>query len=215
MAFVTSSAQAEVGARWMAGGVNIETGKVGATPVKAAIENETASLLTTILGIPVKLLCKVGTLVGVSLENEGAVTKGGKVKFSGCAIYLEGSSTASTPCLPKTAGVNDIIETNRGKGLLVLFGGVGETLLTAEEEGKPLVVIESSTECAVGQKINITGEIILKDCGTGKVTEEKKVHLLEMDTVNSTLKAAGQKAIIDGSVNLETTTGLVWNGLPA
>jgi len=215
MAFVTSSAQAEVGARWMVSGQNIEAGKAGATPVKASIENETASLLTTILGIATKILCKQVELVGVSLENEGAVTKGGKAKLSNCAIYLEGSSTASAPCLPKTAGVNDIIETSKGKGLLVLFGGVGETLLRAEEEGKPLVVTESSAECAVGQKINITGEIILKDCGAGKVTEEKKVHLLEMDTVNSTLKASGQKAIIDGSVNLETTTGVVWNGLPA
>jgi len=198
--------------------VNIETGKTGPTAVKAKIENGTASLLTTILGIATKILCTEGTLVGVSLENEGALTKGGKVKFSNCATYLEGSSTASTPCLPKTAGANDIIETNGGVGLLVLVGGVGETLIKAAEEAKPLAVVESSVECAVGQKINITGELILKDCelfeGKSAISHEQVTHLVEADNVNSTLKASGQKATIDGSATVETTGGLSWSGLP-
>jgi len=215
MAFVTSSAQAEVGARWMVHKENIEPGKASATVVKAKIENGTASLLTTILGIPTKILCTEGTLVGVSLENEGALTKGGKVKFSNCATYLEGSEFASAACLPETAGVNDIIETNGGVGLLVLIGPVGETLIKAAEAGKPLAVVESSVECAVGQKINITGELIVKDCGTGKVTEEKAVHLIEADNVHGSLKASGQAATIDGSANVETTGSLSWNGLPA
>lgn len=214
MAFVTSSAQAEKGAAWKVNGA-----AVNATlkpKLKSAIENETASLLTTILGIPVKILCKSGEITS-TLGTEGSINEG-KVKIAGCAIFLKESTTASAPCLPKTAGVNDVVETNALVGLLVLVGGVGETLIKpAAGAEKPLAVVESTEECAVGQKISITGEIIDKDC-EGKIKEELVTHLIEADNVNSTMKAAGQKATLDGSFNVALAgehAGLKWSGQPA
>ena len=97
----------------------------------------------------------------------------------------------------------------------VLVGGVGETLLKSVSGGA-LAVVESSEECAVGQKINITGELILKDC-KGEIKNELVTHLVEADNVNSTLKASGQAATIDGSANVSLSgahVGLKWSGIP-
>jgi len=185
------------------------------TLLQGALENEVASLLTTIVGTPVKFLCKQIAFT-TSLGLEGSV-KEGKVKLSGCATYLEGSSTPNAACLPKVAGVNDIIETNSIVGLLVLAGGVGEILLKAAKEGSPVATIESSEECSAAQKINITGELFLKDC-ENRITQELVTHLFEADNTTSTLKASGQNTTLDGSINLSLGgehMGLKWSGLPA
>ena len=72
MAFVAASAQAEAGANWKVNGANVtSTLKPGVT---AALENETASLLTTILGIPTKILCKALAITN-TLEHPEALTK--------------------------------------------------------------------------------------------------------------------------------------------
>jgi hypothetical protein len=223
MAFAASAAQAEPEARWMVAGANIE----GATEVPIAEELEIEKLediknpgkhlvlLTKILGILTHILCTTAKLINAKLIKEGGVSAGGKVQFGGCGTFLEESSTASAPCLPKTAGVNDIIETNKGKGLLKLFGGVGETLIMPEE-GETLAIVESSAECAVGQKIKMTGHIVIKDCKNIKT--EEVGHLIEVDNVNSTLKASGQKAEIHGSAIVKLAgsgLGKLWSGLPA
>lgn len=210
MAFVASAAQAEAGANWKVNGVNVTTLAPG---LKAAVESETASLLTTILKIPTKVLCKTLTITN-TLGASGSVNEG-DVTFASCATYLNGSATASAPCLPKTAGVNDIIKSNKGKGLLILVGGVGETEIKANTE--PLATIESTEECAVGQKIKIEGKLVLKDC-QGKIKEELATHLVEVDNTASTLKASGQAATIDGSANVTLSgvhEGLKWSGQPA
>jgi len=213
MCFMSSAAQAQAGAAWRVNGANITAPlKPG---IKGVVENEALSLLSKILGIAVKILCKALSMTS-TLGTEGGVNEG-KMQYSGCATFLEGSATASAPCLPKTAGVNDVIETNAVLGLLVLVGGVGEILIKPSKEGGPLVVIESSAECAVGQKMTITGEIYLKDC-QGKIKDELVTHLLEPDNVNSTVKISGQATVYDGSLNVTLTgahNGLKWSGQPA
>lgn len=196
---------------WMVGGANVNS--TLKPKMKAVLVSENASLLTKILGIATKVLCKI-LEVPNTLGIEGNFNEG-KIKFSGCATYLMGSSTASAACLPKVAGVNDVIETNALIGLLVLVSGVGETLIKSVSGGN-LATIESAEECPVGQKINITGELFLKD-GEGKVATELVSHLVEADNVAGTLKASGQAATIDGSANASLEgvhAGLKWSGLP-
>lgn len=212
IACASSTSQAEVGSAWMVNGSNVVP---PLNPTMTSVEeNEIGSLLTTILGISTKISCKT-TSIANTLGGTGSVNEG-KVKFSGCATFLKGSATASAPCLPKTAGVGDVIQTDPLLGLIVLVGGVGEILIKGLE-GKPLAVIESSEECAIGQKIKITGEIYIKDCQNNLATE-LVTHLFEADNVNSTLKASNQGATIDGSNNISLNgahAGLRWSGLPA
>jgi len=225
MAVAASSAQAEVGSNWRVNGSNITTLEPE-LKIKEIEELKTAPvgkhlvLLTKILGLLTHILCSAASLFGPTgtgapkLQKEGKVSEG-KVSFSGCATFLSGSTTASAPCLPKTAGVNDTIETNVAKGLLALVGGEGETKITSVSGG-PLAVVESSEECAVGLKINIAGTLILKDCQKAIGTELVD-HLVEMDNVNSTLTASGQVATIDGSILVALKgahEGLKWSGIP-
>jgi hypothetical protein len=197
---------------WRVNGANVNS--TLKPKLKAATENEEVSLLTSILGISTKILCKTLEVTN-TLGIERAISEG-KAKFTGCATYLEGSGTPSGPCLPKTTGVNDVIESNTLVGSLVLVGGIGEVLVKAKEEGKSLVVVESSVECPVGQKINVTGELFLKD-GEGKITSELVTHLVQADNSAGTLKASGQTATIDGSANISLAApheGLKWSGIP-
>jgi len=196
---------------WRVNGTNVNS--TLKPKLKASIVNEEASLLATILGIATKIFCKTLEIPN-TLGVERAIDEG-KVKLTGCATYLEGSSTRSAPCLPDPAGVNDVIESKTLVGSIVLVAGVGELLVKPKVEGA-LAVVESSAECAVGQKINVTGELVLKD-GEGKITSELVTHLVEADNVAGTLKASGQKATIDGSANVSlagTHEGLKWSGIP-
>lgn len=212
VAFVPSIAQAEKGASWRVNGTAVNsTLKPG---VSAVLENETGSLLTTILGVPTKILCKTIEVTN-TMGIEGVVNEG-IGHFANCATYLNNSPTPSAPCLPKSLGINDLIETNPLVGLLVLIGGVGEVLMKAAKVTADIATIESTEECAVGQKVLIKGELYLKDC-EGKIKEERGLHLFEADNVAGTLTAGGNAVTLDGSANVSlggTHKGL-WSGLPA
>lgn len=214
IAYMPSAAQAEKGAAWKVNGTGITA--TLKPSFGSEVENLSIAILFKIFFIKVKILCKFFETTN-TLSSEGGVNEG-KIKLAGCAVFLNEETKASTPCLPKTAGVSDIIESNTTVGLLVLAGGVGEMLIRAAAGiEKPLMVIESTEECAVGQKINITGELLLKE-GSGKITEELVTHLIEADNVNGTLKASGQAATIDGSINFSLKgahSGLKWSGSPA
>jgi len=218
MAIVASGAQATAGANWMVSGANIEGTKTAAIAENLEIEELKSAtdpgkhlvLLTKILNILTHILCTAAAIKNANLIKEGGISNAGKVRFSGCVTKL--AEKTSTPCLPKTAGVNDVIETNAGKGLLILVGGVGETEITSTAGG-PLATIESSEECAVGQKINIEGKLVLKDCIN--IKEENEKHLIEVDNTASTLTASKQKAEIHGSAFIKLVGTPPWSGLPA
>lgn len=210
--FMVSTTHAEKGAAWMVGSSNINA--TLKPKLNAVAENETVSLLTKIMKDTVKILCKTIEITN-SLGAEGAINEG-KAKFTGCVVYTDGGPRENAVCLPKTAGVEDVIETNTIVGLLVLVGGVGEALIKPATGGT-LATFETNEECLIGEKISITGELLLKD-SAGQIKVELVTHLVEADNTAGTLQANGQTATIDGSVNLSLSglhIGLKWNGLPA
>jgi len=222
MAFSASGAQAEPESRWMINGANVE----GASPLLATIdiaeiENKSAALLTIIGGTKVDFLCISAKLIGAKLENEGKVTNGGKVKFTGCITLLGGlSEKPSVPCVPKAGGQPfGTIESNAGKGLLVLHEGKPLTRIEPSVAGGPFATLEFGEECSLPEKVPVFGKLFLKDCkDEGKVELVK--HLIEQGplthlfVISDTVEHA---ANIDGSafVQLEGAhSGLKFSGLP-
>lgn len=215
LGLMASAAQAEPNAKWLANGANVLD---LAPSVIASLENNHGSLLTKIINILTHILCTAIVLINIKLELEGKFL--GKAAFSGCDTLLTSLTSVSAPCLPKTAGLSDLIETLLVVGLIKLhLTGVGtnvETLvwIKADVAGQNLVDIETSEECAVGQKIPITGELVLRDLGG--ISTSLVTHLFEESPL-STLKASGQKAILDGAGNASLTgahNGLTWSGIP-
>ncbi len=152
MAFSTS-AQA---AKWLiltSGGV-VKTGEELTAELKGEIENADAALLSKILGIKVRILCTAGTLVGVSLEGAGKLTTGGKVKFTGCKTFLTPSGKAeeeNKSCEPKTTGTAlGTVETNKGKGQLVLHEAKTGLTVVEPETGTAFATLEMSATCPIG-----------------------------------------------------------------
>lgn len=201
IAIMASSANAE----WMVNGKNV--GSTLQPSLKTELEGGDV-LLTKILGIKVEKSCKKAEFINLRLLAAGGTSEG-TIKFSECTIKL--NEKLSTPCLPKTTGINDVIETQ------TLVGSLGSPLVTVKpaKAGGFLMVIETSEECAVGQKISVGGTLILKD-SQNKLTEELVTHLFEADA-SSSLTAAGQTATLDGSANASLSgshAGLKWSGLP-
>ena len=96
MALFASSAQAEVGAKWLvlkAGGGLYTQAEIEANKekFKGKIENEDAALLAKTLGILFAIKCTAGELVDALLGPNGSVKEGGKVKFTGCTVLKKTS----------------------------------------------------------------------------------------------------------------------------
>jgi len=192
-------------------------------------ENEDIILLTRILNILTHILCKaVEYINGGELLTEGKIASG-KLRFNVCDTLLNGSGTPSTACLPVVGIMKDVIETRAVEGLLklhlIVSGGAVEPLIYIKPTAVgPLAVVSSSEECAVGQNINIEGELVLKDLtaaaegGPGGLKQEAIIHLVEESSL-STLKASGQTATIDGTAEVKLTgalhEGRKWSGLPS
>src|SRR6185503_7988803 len=71
--------------------------------LKGELEGSTKeALLSKILGIKIEKTCTGVTLVGMKLEGEGNIAPGGKLKFTGCKLFLNGEE--STECTPHTSG---------------------------------------------------------------------------------------------------------------
>jgi hypothetical protein len=221
MAFSASAAQAEAGANWLiltSSGALKTGGELHAT-VTGSLENNLGILLTTVLGIKTEILCTAATLIGVSLEGTGSLTNGGKVKFTGCSLDLNGA--AAPECEVHSTGQPiGTLETSPFKGLLVLIGGVGRILIEPKE-GETFANFNMGEECPIGENIPFRGKLVLKDC-ENKLTTHLVTHLFEEDTVNSDIwvlnKTAEHKATIDGSTLASLTgahVGLRWAGDPA
>src|SRR5215475_4056138 len=120
MAFGASAAQANEWLILTSGGV-LKTAAELPALVGGTLENNDASVLTTILGSKVKILCTAITLVSFKLEAGGILGSGGKIEFTGCKIFLE--EEEAPECEAKSAGnPNGTIETNALKGELGLHG---------------------------------------------------------------------------------------------
>jgi hypothetical protein len=223
MAFATSAAQAEVGANWRVKGVNVTSllPEVKITEIEELLGNPLDTSkhgvlgLTTKGGTKVEFLCKSLTVPGVKLGADGLVDLG-KVTFHECETFLNG--TLSIPCLPKTqSGVNDLIETLDGHGLMVLHNGE-PLVLFKPDKGTVLAHILLGEECSIGTEVLVEGKLTLKDSG-GKAGFEKESleHLIEPGPLTE-LKALGVNATLKGSAKVALAgahNGLLWSGKPA
>jgi len=202
MAFSTASAQAELKNHWQVNGTVVSGAASHAVEVEK-IENETASLLTTINKTSVKFLCKSAKLNGVSLITEGKLTEG-TVTFHSCVTYLNG--VLSPPCEPFTGANKGLIVSEKGKGLLALHEGQLLTVITPV--GVNFGTIFLGEECAIGEEVPVTGKLTLKDTEVGV---EKTTHLISEGPLTS-LTALGNPATIEGAAIVKLTSGLKFKG---
>jgi hypothetical protein len=227
-AFASSVAQAEPGASW--GYKKTEKGTLEkfSTSLEAGlaieIENKTASLLfTTGGGTKVEILCTGAEFdEGGTLSADGSILLG-RLKFTGCLTKLNG--VTSGPCKPSDkVGGSGAILTEKIDGLIVLHNGQPVVLIlrsAADDPGKTgiLVSMELGEECSIGEKVPVTGHLVLWDC-KGKTSFETHAvsHLIEEFPSLHLLIALGKPALHDGSANVRLTgahTGYFWAGLGA
>jgi hypothetical protein len=162
-------------------------------------EIEKHSILLSTVGktnTPIEILCELLT-VDDGLILAGEVT--GILLFSMCETYLNKVlSGACKPAEPIEAKI---------KGLPILHNGHNYLLLEPLEAGKPFTTISLGAECSIGEKFEVTGSIVLKDCNTLKdLAVEQEVHLVE-EALRSLFPSDGlnfgvKSATIDGSANI-------------
>jgi hypothetical protein len=207
------TAQAEKGASWMVKGKNIENGGTLKPLLQSTTENGEVQLLFTLGGLPGSVLCTTMELVNFKMLGEGTLSEG-KIKFSKCRTIFNGKVIEA--CAPKSKGGLGIVESAPGPALFVLAGGAG-VIKFKPAEGEFFTIFETSEECALFENVLVGGELALRDC-QGKFKEELVSHLLEADPAASTLKAFGNPATLDGSIQATLAgehSGLAWSGLPA
>jgi hypothetical protein len=220
MAFA-SSAQAEVGANWRVNGTNVNSTLLPELAVE--LENKTASLLfVTKGGTHVEILCTAAGFAGGGgkLTTNGTITLG-DVLFTGCVVLL--NKVAAPKCHPHSPAKPELsqeILTENGEGLIILHSGtVKDAVLIKPDNVTGLFVnIALGETCAIGESVDVKGELFLEDClGEASFLEEKVTHLVREGPLFG-LTALGQPAKIIGSANITLAgahKGLKWSGKPA
>jgi hypothetical protein len=216
MAFGVTGAQA---AKWLILMSNGEVLTGEQLPAAIGISLETNAILhTEILKVKFLINCTAASLIGASLEGEGKITSGTKVKFTGCVGETNGSPNAN--CLPKSNGEpQGTLLTNALKGQLVLHeSGVG--LIKVEPVTGAIMTLELKPTCPVGEKVPINGALYLKDCENmldlhlvEHLWEEGPLSELWVTSNNN----AEHKAHLLGSMQVSLTgahAGLKWSGMP-
>ena len=242
MAFGTSAAQAEPGNAWVILNPEKTLVKKPLLPVLGAqLESGTEGLLlATVLNGTINLVihCSAIQLVGVHLEEEGKLTNGGKVKFTGCKVLING--TEEPECEVHSAGEPvGTVSTNPGKGLLKLhlfpkkelkdktIDPEKTELVTVveprnkkegeKEEGgpEPFVTLLMGEGCVIGEEVPIEGKFVIRDCEL-KASEHLVTHLIEEEPELTLLHVLDDlHAKIDGSALVSLTgehKGLKWAG---
>jgi hypothetical protein len=182
------------------------------------------TLLAKTLGIKVIFTCTNFELVNIHLAAAGKLTEGGKVKFTGCEAYKEGTLTGPLGCHVKTSGAPEgTIETTEGKGELVLHeikAGEKEVLTKLEPKtaGGAFATILTSA-CSLPESNKVSGVLYLKDCEL-KATDHLVKHLVEQGPLTSLVYGAHSvehlETSLDGSgwIKLGASTldhtGLKW-----
>ena len=234
MAFGTSGAQAEVGAKWLilTTGEVLKTGAELHAKVNLEIDSPTLILHSEILHIKTLFLCTEVKLDEARLLKDGTIGKeegvpsGSKVLFGGCTTDLNGS--LAPECTPKdpTAGVGKI-STQPVHALLVLHeltGGIKDDLIEIIPDtglGTIIAKIETGALCPAGSSVPVLGKFFLKDCENLALSHEVK-HLVEegplseLFTISKTAEHAAKLlgsswAFLEGAEH----AGLQWSGDPA
>jgi hypothetical protein len=237
MAFATSAAQAETGAKWVLinkAGTLVEVGNPSDTLLPELDIKEIEELkdptdpgkhLVLHSEISKKsflILCTGAHGTGVKLILNGS-TSSGFVVFTGCIVKVAGVTQGA--CKPHSAKEPEgTIKTEKGHGLIVLSESEGNTLLLPDV-GETFVTIilgkEGESLCSVGEKLPVSGKLGVKDCQKLFPIEladhliEERVALTDLWVLN---KTAEHKATILGSAIVKLIgehEGLKWAGLPA
>ena len=225
MAFGTSAAQAEPGNAWVVldpvGTPHLV--KKPLLPVLGAeIENTKVTLLATVLNgtVELEIVCTTTSLAGVHLEEEGKLTTGGKAKFTGCSVKINGE--AYPECEVHSAGKPvGTVETGKFKGLLSLhkLASGGRDLVTAVEPevGQVFVTLLMGEGCVIGEEVPVEGRLVFKDCEL-KATAHQEVHLVEEEPALTALTVLDDSnASIDGSALISLVdaehVGLLWGAM--
>jgi len=220
MTVSVTAAQAETGAYWEIG---LSKEIKGSTPeFNSKIEGSNVVLLTKVGVSKVEIVCTtIKTWAINSLEKFGSWT--GQVHYEGCITKVNGAT--SGPCKPHSPGaLEGLVETNTLDGLIVLHEtGAGSKVDLFELlgfAGAPLVTVrlgnEFESECAIGEKINVTGKVFLKDAQEKGLTNQKE-HLV-VEGPLSKLFFGSNAATIDGSALVFLRgeyEGFNWSGHPA
>jgi len=164
---------------------------VGFTP-----ESSHMTLDGEVAGLKVAITCTNVSAKGVSLKAEGKLTEGGKAVFTGCKVYKSAPLTEEYSCTVKTAGAAaGTIETNEGKGELVL---VGTKLLTKVEPksgptGNFATIRFEGASCVLPELNQVHGTLYLRDCQDMWTLHLEK-HLVEEDGQETRLYIGGHTA---------------------
>jgi len=227
MSLGAGSAQASNGAKWFFNGAVLP--EALKPEIAATLENSMGSLLTTLGGKKIHILCTAVTLIGATIFNPNGGTLG-KIDFAGCKFFkliTEGGATEEVKtCNPEAEGKPGLIVSNFIKGLIELHEpspGVKQgfvkftpdtgTLFATISLGK-----EVENECAFGEKLKVGGSIGLKDCNE-EFTVEKIIHLVEPVLQALVINEGSTAATLDGSANVLLNSaghsGKAWSGKPA
>lgn len=242
MAFGTSGAQAEVGAKWLilkpiAGekfelkegstlhaAVNLEVEKDAlGNPIPLVLHSEILKIKTLFLCTEAKAdeakLLKDGTI-----GKEEGVPSGSKVLFGGCTTDLNGSPAPECTPVDPIAGKGKI-STKPGHALLVLHelaGGVKDDLTEIIPDtglGTTFATIVLPATCPIGTSVPVIGKFFLKDC-ENKALDHLVKHLVEEGPLSELFtisKTAEHAAKLLGSAwaFLEGEhAGMTWSGDP-
>lgn len=220
MAFSATVAQAEPGAYWEVGGVQIKDKKL-LPKINARKDSPHIIFLTHVGASNVEILCTEIKFVNGLLHELGRFT--GKIHLEGCITKING--VTANACKPKTPGAPlGLVETEQLEGLLKLHLLSKEPLIDDDVlEILPVNVamiffrLELGEECALGNNINDTGTLFLKDC-ENRLLENRVEHLLEEFKPLTKLFSGVNAMTIDGSfwTFLEGEhKGQLWSGHPA
>jgi|GEM_PF-1882202 len=176
------------------------------------LEGGSATLLSKIGGTKVEVTCTSSQLSNMKLEVKGVIASGSTINFSGCTTKL--NEKLSGVCEPTNKGVEPgAISSNALKGSVV--SSEGSSFARFEPTtGETLAVIETTKECAIGEKISLLGKVTFKDSSFGTEAETHLVSVGPQTEMWLTSKTEEHKVTIDGSgvVRLASThTGMLWS----
>jgi len=218
MAFSAAAAQAEPGAYWEVGGVQIKD-KTLLPEINARKDSPHGIFLTKSGLSTLEIDCTDIAFSSGLLHELGRIT--GSVSVTNCITRLSGSEAPL--CKPHSPGAAEgTIQTEPLEGLIKLHKTATETKVgllevLAVNAGMIFVTIQfGSGKCAIAGA-NITGTGFLKDCkGLGLINELE--HLFEEFKPLTKLLYGANPALIDGSAwafLIGAHTGKLWSGQPA
>jgi hypothetical protein len=224
MALSAGAAQAEVGSKWLFAQRPPQTELVPFLESSLGFEADTTIVKhTKIAGISVLFECKKMASVSATLKANGSIGNGAKIKYSECITKLNGATSA--PCTPKAGGTETGVINSQPLHALIelheLVGGVKDDLIKVlPDSGTTILIIEMSSECAIGTKVPIFGNLTYKDCEGAFLTHLVK-HLLEVGPLTelwAISKTAEHVVTVLGSWWAFLTgahEGMKWSGDPA